>query len=140
MCLQVKGGNVSTELDATKRDVLGHRLALLRQHPVLQTYFQNAERWRMFIKHILSRTACFAVLCCWSGSTFENCAVLDCDAASCCNSLPTFWDNRSYLQASDRFPEMIVRNHHHSLRRRPEERCYQLLRDGSRKSLINICS
>ena len=77
---------------------------------------------------------------CWSGSTFENFAVLDCDAASCGNSLPTFWDNWSHLQGSDRFPQMIVRNHHHSLRHRPEERSYQLLRGGSPKSLISICS
>jgi hypothetical protein len=63
LCLQVKCGKVSAELGATKRDVFGHRLALLWQHPVLQTYFQNTERWGMFRNHILSRTACLADLC-----------------------------------------------------------------------------
>ena len=61
----------------------------------------------MFRNHILSRTACHAVLCMllvWIN--IRELRVLDCYAASSGNSLPTFWDNRSHLQGSDRFPEM----------------------------------
>lgn len=32
-------------------------------------------------------------VCCWSGSTIEDCAVLDCYAASGGNAIPTFRDS-----------------------------------------------
>jgi hypothetical protein len=37
-------------------------------------------------------------VCCWSGSTFENCADLNCYTVSSGSSLPTVWDNRFNLQ------------------------------------------
>jgi len=66
----------------------------------------------------------------------ENCPLLVYYAASGDNFLPTFRDIRSWnvgkkLPPLAVYPETSVRNYHHSLRNKSEERSSLLLRGGS---------
>ena len=75
----------------------------------------------------------------------ENCALLSYYAASIDNFLPTFRDilavSSSILTLEDgteRFSRNVGKNYHYLLRKNPEERSSQLLRDGSLK--LNIAA
>ena len=130
-----------------------HRCPTVRR-PVSLCLVQSC---RLFVSHFSVVIRATFALSSYSQLGEENCALLDCYAASSGNSVPSFRDSlsvpSSVVQKSSRIqkswplkmepivcPETPLRNYHYSLFNSPEERSSDLLSFGSLKSRNSVKS